>query len=111
MKEGKIMKQAKALVTLATDVGGSYIVEDFSIVTKDDVIDFNSTIKSIYRANDFEKLVIAVQNVINNNDYYVKGYELFGTTMLDIFIRYRNERGYSRISAHPCGAKCWKVVK
>jgi hypothetical protein len=103
------MKRAKALVTLATTNGGSYVVENFSIVTKDDVIDFTRTVKSV---SGYEKLIIAIQNVISNNDYYVKGYECFGTTMLDIFIRIRNEEGgYSRIPAHPCGAKCWKVVK
>ena len=105
------MKQAKALVTLATTDGGSYIVEDFSIVTKDDVIDFTSTLKSCYKQKFYDELIIGIQAVIRNNHFYVKGYELFGTTILDIFIRYRNERGYSRIPAHPCGAKCWKVVK
>lgn len=106
------MKQAKALVTLATTNGGSYIVEDFSIVTKDDVIDFTRALKTnCYKKNFYEDLIIGVQSVIANNGFYVKGYELFGTIMLDIFIRYRNERGYSRIPAHPCGAKCWKVVK
>ena len=105
------MKQAKALVTLATTDGGSYVVEDFSIVTKDDVIDFTNTVKSVYPADEYEQLIIGIQAVLRNNHFYVKGYELFGTTMLDVFIRYRNERGYSRIPAHPCGAKCWKVVK
>lgn len=105
------MKQAKALVTLATTDGGSYIVEDFSIVTKDAVFDFTETVKSVYSADEYEQLIIGIQAVIRNNHFYVKGYELFGTIMLDIFIRYRNERGYSRISARSCGSKCWKVVK
>jgi hypothetical protein len=105
------MKQAKALITLATTDGGSYVVEDFSIVTKDDVFNYTGTIKSVYGANEYDYLIIAIQNVLKNNDYYVKGYDWFGTTMLDVYIRYRNERGYSRIPAHPCGAKCWKVVK
>lgn len=105
------MKQTKALVTLATTQSGGYIVDDFSVVTKDDIIDFTKTLKSFYRANEWEQLVIGIQAVIRNNGFYVKGYELFGTTMLDIFIRYRIEHGYSRIPAHPCGAKCWRVVK
>lgn len=105
------MKQAKALVTLATTTGGSYIVEDFIIVTNYDLIDFTGTIKSVYDSSEYGRLVSSIQNVIKNNGYYVKGYEMFGTIMLDIFIRYRNESCYSRISANPCGAKCWKVVK
>lgn len=103
------MKQAKALVTLDTTIGGSYVVEDFSIVTKDNVFDFTKTLKSVY--TDYEQIIIGIQAVIRNNGFYVKGYELFGTTMLDIFIRCRNEHGFSRIPEHPCGAKCWKVVK
>lgn len=103
------MKKVKALVTVARTNGGSYIVEDFSIVTKGDVINFTRALKTnIFRY--YDDMVVAVQSVIHNNSYYVNGYEMFGTTFLDIFIRYRNGSGYSRISADTCGAKCWKVV-